>query len=195
MPFYKLYTASAIRSTAEFTSTNYSYTATALTFGTDRSSYKRRLFKLPLIPANKISSNADITVTVTLGLKNTIRISRDSDPKFFLSDGDRGIGFDLRDGSPRCQGMQALMGDVMGSSTFFSTTTAQSTTLSEEYILTFSPSQQWGSCYFAIDSGLVSPVSYTQSIYLNRGLWLEMYREDSIEEYVINYIIVEIHEN
>ena len=34
---------------------------------------------------------------VTVGLDNEIR-NRDSDPKFFLSDGTRGIGFELQEG-------------------------------------------------------------------------------------------------
>ena len=195
MPFYRLYTPRVILSTAEFTSKNYIYTTTTLTFGTDSASFKGRLFKLPLISASLLDSNSDITVIVTLGLQNAIRVSSDSDPMFFISDGERGIGFDLRDGSPRCQGIEALMGDVLGTSTFFSSTSAQSRILSEEYILTISPSQQWGSCHFAGDSGLVSPVSYTHSIDLNRGLWLEMYREDAYEQFTINYITVDIHEN
>jgi len=186
MPSYKLYTPSVIQSKAEFTSKNYSYTATALTFYTDSSSFKRRLFKLPLIPTATLSRYADITVVVTVGLESAIRISRDSDPKIFISDGERGIGFDIRDGTPLCQGMQAIMGDVMGSSSFFTTgTSVQSTIIPEEFILTISPLQQWGSCHIAIDSGVISPVTYTQSIYLDKGLWLEMYREDASAQYII----------
>lgn len=132
---------------------------------------------------------------MTVGLQNAVRVSGDSDPKFFISDGERGIGFDLRDGVPRCQGMEARMGDVMSSSTFFNSASAQSNILSENYVFTISPSKLWGSCHFGNDNGLVSPVSFTQRIYLNQGLWLEMYREDVIEQYVINYITVEIHEN
>ena len=134
-------------------------------------------------------------MTVTVGLENGVRVSGDSDPKFFISDGERGIGFDLRDGAPRCQGIQARMGDVMSSSTFFNSAPAQSNILSERYIFTISPSQLWGSCHFGSDSGLVSPVSFTQYIDLSQGLWLEMYREDANEQYIINYINVEIHEN
>ena len=195
IPFHRLYTPSDIRSSAEFTSTNYSYTPIALTFGTDSLSYKRRLFKLPLLPANLLNSNSDITVMITVGLKNSIRVSGDSDPKLFISDGVRGIGFDLRDGIPRCHGMQALMGDIMNSITFFSSPSAQSTILSEKYTFIISPSQLWGSCHFAGDNGLVSPVSYTQIISLHQGLWLEMYRDDASEQYIVNYITVEIHEN
>ena len=150
---------------------------------------------MPLISANVLDHDADIIVMITLGLQNAIRISTDSDPKIFISDGQSGIGFDLRDGSPRCQGMEALMGEVMSRSTFFTSNPAQSKILAEEYIITISPTQQWGSCHFTSDSGLASPVSFTENLHLNQGLWLEMYREDGNEQFSINYITVEIHEN
>lgn len=191
MPFYRLYTPSALRTTAEFTS-SYSYTDTGLTFNSDSSSYKR-LFKLPLIPGAMLSRYADITVMITIGLQSSGR-SSDSDPKFLISDGERGIGFDIRD-PDTCRGMQGLMGDTITSYSYFSGANSQSNIIPEEFILTISPSQQWGSCYFAGDSGLISPSSYGQSIYLDHGLWLEVYREGSNEKYIINYIIVEIHEN
>ena len=139
---------------------------------------------------------ADITVVITIGLQKEIRDDVDSDPKVFLSDGDKGIGFDIRDGvHPNCDGMEASMGATMGSSRDFNGPNPETRILSEEFILTISPSHQWGSCFFAADSGTISPVHYTEIIYPDQGLWLEVYREGSTEEYVINYIIVEIHEN
>ena len=87
------------------------------------------------------------------------------------------------------------MGNIMDNDKDFDSPSSDSRILSEEFILTISPSQKWGSCFFAADSGLISPVSYTQTINLDQGLWLEVYREGYNEEYVINYIIVEIHEN
>ena len=197
MPFYRLYTPSILRSNAEFTS-SYSYSATGLTFGTDSTSSNnyKRLFKLPLIPGAMLSRSADVTVVLTIGLQSSIR-SSDSDPKFLISDGERGIGFDLRDTlSAQCRGMQGSMGDTITGYSYFTGASARSTSyLSEEFTLTISPSQRWGSCYYGGDSGLISPISYSRYIYLDRGLWLEAYRESYIERYIINYIIVDIHEN
>ena len=193
MPFYRLYTPSTLRSNAEFTS-SYSYSPTGLTFDTDITSYKR-LFKLPLIPGAFLSRYADVSVVITIGLQSAIR-SSDSDPKFLISDGERGIGFDIRESiSTKCRGVQGLMGDTMTGYSYFSGTSGQSDTESEEFTLTISPSQRWGSCYYAGDSGIISPISYSQNIYLDQGLWLEAYRENTGEKYVINYIIVDIHEN
>ena len=196
IPFYQLYTPSIIRSKAEFTS-SYSYSATALTFG--KESYRfgsrdKRLFKLPLIPATVLNRYANITVVIKIGLQNAVRNSEDSDPKVFISDGNNGIGFDIRDGvHPNCDGIQASMGDIMNNDKDFDGPSPETRILSEEFTLTINPSQKWGLCFFAADSGTISPVSYTQTINLDQGLWLEVYREGHSEEYVINYIIVEIH--
>ena len=149
-----------------------------------------------MIPPTVLQRQADITVVITVGLQNAIRNRKDSDPKVFLSDGDNGIGFDIRDGvAPRCEGAQASMGNKLANDTDYDAVSSESNILSEEFVLTISPSQKWGSCFFAADSGMISPVSYTQSINLDKGLWIEVYREGTSEEYVFNYIIVEIHEN
>lgn len=193
MPFYKLYTPEVILSTAEFTSDYYNYSKTALTFGPGSPAY-RRLFKIPLIPGGLLTRSADISVKITVGLQNAIR-SGDSDPKFLISDGERGIGFEMREEtSTHCRGMDGLMGDV-GSLTSRGGATYSASILPEEFVVILAPSEYWGSCYSALASGLISPVTYTQPLYLDQELWLEVYAEDTSERYLFNYIIVEIHEN
>ena len=117
--------------------------------------------------------------------------SHDSDPKFLLSNGDYGVGFEMREEAVRCQGIQGSMGNVLSSYIKRGGASHESSTLPEEFVLTIKPSSYWGSCYFAVDSGLISPV------YFRKGLWLELYGEGTNERYLINYmcIIVEIHEN
>ena len=194
MPFYKLYTPEVILSTAEFTSSYYNYSKTALTFGTGGST-NRRLFKLPLIPGGILTRYADISVKITVGLQNAIR-SGDSDPKFLISDGERGIGFEMREeSSTHCQGIQGLMGDVLGSRSTRGGASYSASILPEEFVVILAPSENWGSCYSALANGLISPVTYTQRLYLDQELWLEVYAEDTGERYLFNYIIVEIHEN
>jgi len=87
------------------------------------------------------------------------------------------------------------MGNSYSSSRLLSGPTRHSSTLQEQCTLSFKPSQRRGSCYSASDSGVITPVSYTQSIFPNQGMWLEMYKEDGGEKYAINYIKVEIHES
>jgi len=101
----------------------------------------------------------------------------------------------MREEAVHCQGMQGLMGDVLGSRSTRGGASHQSSHLPEEFIMIFTPRQYWGSCYFAADSGLISPISYGYTLYLDQGLFLEVYAEGIFERYLINYIIVEIHEN
>ena len=192
IPFYKVYTPSDIVSKAEFTST-YTYNATTLNFHTDVTDY-RRLFRLPLLKKNVLSVDADIVVVVTTGLDSGIR-SEDSDPKFFISDGSNGVGFEMREEADRCRGMEAVMGSTATARKVYPSASHNSSILPEQFVLTIKPSQKWGSCYHSADSGLISPVAYTRSINLDQGLWLEVYREGSNEQYAFNYIKVEIHEN
>ena len=195
MPFYRLYTPYDIRDDAEFTTRYSSYSRTAISFKGGSSSYSR-LFKLPLLAGDLLTYSADITVKITVGLQNAIR-SDDSDPKFLLSDGDSGVGFEMREeaGADRCRGIQGLMGDVLSSRITRDGASHKSSTLPEEFVLTINPSKSWGSCHFAVDSGLISPAYYSRRLDLRKGLWLEVYGEDTGEQYLINYIIVEIHEN
>ena len=194
IPFYKLYTPYDILGSAEFTTEYSQLTSTAITFGTSTVPAER-IFKLPLIPTGILHRNSDVVVVVTVGMDNEKRGSHDSDPLFYLSDGDSGIGFSVRNDGHHCYGSQATMGDTLTSSAGVSGSTHESAILPEQFVFTFKPSQRWGLCYIAADSGVVHPNSYTRYIYLDQGLWLEMYREDRSEQYAINYIKVEIHEN
>ena len=94
----------------------------------------------------------------------------------------------------RCQGVQGTMGDVLGSRSTRGGASHQSSILPEEFVLTIKPTEYWGSCHFAVDSGLISPVTYSRRIDPRKGLWLEVYAEHTSERYVFNYITVEIHE-
>ena len=195
MPFYRLYTPRDIRFSAELnTVAFYNYSYTAITFTGGSTSYSR-LFKLPLMCGDVLTYSSDITIRITVGLQMAIRDGYDSDPKFLLSDGDYGIGFEMREEGVRCQGIQGSTGDVLTSYTRLGGASHKSSVLPEEFVLTISPSKYWGSCYFAADSGLISPVRFTRRLNPSKGLCLEMYGEGTSERYLINYIIVEIHEN
>ena len=194
MPFYRLYTPRDIRFSPELNYGAYhNYTYTDITFTGGSTSYSQ-LFKLPLISGDVLTYSSDITIRITVGLQMAIR-GHDSDPKFLLSDGDYGIGFEMREEAVRCQGIQGSTGDVLTSFTRLGGASHQSSVLPEEFVLTISPSKYWGSCYFAVDSGLISPIRFTRRLNPSKGLWLELYGEGASERYLINYIIVEIHEN
>lgn len=148
-----------------------------------------------MIPGGILARYADITVKITVGLQKAMRINADSDPKILISDGERGVGFDIRDDKTlRCQGIQGLTSNTL-TSLISRGRLSSSSTFSEQFVLTLAPSQLWGSCYSAVDNGLIAPVVYTRYLNLDQGLWLDVYREAYNERYLFNYIIVEIHEN
>ena len=97
----------------------------------------------------------------------------------------------------RCHGIQAIMGDTLSSSACAAIPGAThiSPVLPEELVLTIKPHQLWGVCYNTVDTGLISPIQYTRTIFPDRGLWLEVYREGTNEQHTFNYIKVEIHEH
>ena len=194
MPFYRLYTPADIVERAEFTNNYTSYTPTSITFGAG-SNY-RRFFRLPLMSGGIISSDANIVVKIIVGLDNDVR-SGDSDPKFLISDGEYGIGFEFREeNSVHCQRIEGSMGETLtGYSRQSGARFAASDQLPEEFVLTLAPSRKWGLCFSPLSNGLISPATFTREINLNEKLWLEVYGENISEQYEFNYIIVEIHEN
>ena len=81
-----------------------------------------------------------------MGLQKAI-CSYDSDPKFLLSDGSYGIGFEMREEVIRCQGIQGYMGDVLGPQSIRGGASHKSSILPEQLVLTIKPTEYWGSCY------------------------------------------------
>jgi len=197
VPFSKVFTPVDIQEEAIFSSPYSSVTGVALNFATGTSA-NARLFRIQLIPSDVLLNNADIVVTVTIGLDNGAR-NGDNDPRFFISDTNSGIGFQMREdpNGNRCQAQQATMADILASFVTIPGAIHSSSRffLPEEFILTFKPRERFGSCYTSVESGVISPVQYTRTLFLNRGLWLEVYRENASEQYTFNYIKVEVHEH
>lgn len=158
--------------------------------------FNSRLFRIRLIPPNVLASDANVEVVITVGLDREAR-NRDSDPQFFLSDGISGIGYQMREESlgTRCRGIQAAMGDTLSSRAAFQGVSHTSDILPEQFVMTIKPHRLWGVCYHAVDTGIISPIRFTRTLFPDRGLWLEVYRENSSEQYTFNYIKVEIHEH
>ena len=72
----------------------------------------------------------------------------------------------MREEGVHCQGIQETMGDALASRSIrHGGASHQSSVLPEEFVLTIKPTEYWGSCYFAADSGLIFPTTYTRRIY------------------------------
>ena len=55
------------------------------------------------------------------------------------------------------------------------------------------PNDQWGSCHTEHDEGKVKISNYQHKLNLTKGLYFEMYRNDIVEKYRIEYITAEVH--
>ena len=97
---------------------------------------------MPFIPGGILDPDANIVVKVTVGLDNDMR-SSDSDPKFLISDGQYGIGFEFRaEDLLHCRGIEGIMGDAIDElSRQSGASYSASDLLPEEFVITLSPSR------------------------------------------------------
>ena len=63
---------------------------------------------------------------------------------------------------------------------------------SSEIKIQIRPAEQWGSCHTEHDEGYTNIASYQRSLDLNKGLYLEWYRNGINELYHIKYIEVSV---
>ena len=69
------------------------------------------------------------------------------------------------------------------------------TTFPNEVTLTFYPSEQLGTFHIIPDGGYTTVGSFTKKLDLTQGLFLEMYGNDVNEQYLLQYMQVEIKAN
>ena len=69
------------------------------------------------------------------------------------------------------------------------------TTYPNEVTLTFYPSEQLGTFHIIPDGGYTTVGSFTKKLDLTQGLFLEMYGSDTSEQYLLQYMEVEIKAN
>ena len=66
----------------------------------------------------------------------------------------------------------------------------------DEFVITLKPKQYWGTIYCAQGNGTKQCVAYSKiPRFSRRGVYLDVYRHDPIEEYIINYVEVKIFRN
>ena len=86
----------------------------------------------------------------------------DSDPKFLISDGQHGIGFEFREEDPLCcRGIEGIIGDATDElSRQSGASYSASDLLPEEFDIILAPSRHWGSRFSPIGNGLLTPATY-----------------------------------
>ena len=66
----------------------------------------------------------------------------------------------------------------------------------DEFVITLKPKQYWGTIFCAQGNGTKQCVGFSHKLHFrNNGMYLDVYRHDPIEEYIINYIEVKVFVN
>jgi hypothetical protein len=66
----------------------------------------------------------------------------------------------------------------------------------DEFVITLKPKAYWGTIFCAQGNGTKQCVGYGRKPkFRNNGMFLDVYRHDPIEEYIINYIEIKIFAN
>ena len=206
--YYRFMTSDWIQKNAEF-ECNINKAETnekQLSITTDARDYER-IFRLHLL-GNKddlptsYQLQGDITVKIRIGMVYTGK--QPPDPiSFMISDGDWAIGFQFLDRNTYHQNgpyypIEGKPVHVLNHGDPIIITDDKIPT-SETYWprvfeITLKPTERIGSCYCAIDGGHMIMTEYSQELDLNSrdGLSLEVYRGDSKEVYIINFVEVTI---
>jgi len=80
-------------------------------------------------------------------LDSGIRAS-DSYPKFIVSNGQDGVGFEMREEAIRCRGIEGTTGSTLQSRrTYPGGNHTASEILPEQFTIILKPAERWGSCY------------------------------------------------
>lgn len=161
------------------------------------------ILRVPLIPKNHLQDDADITVKMKVGAILPVRTQKRDPLSYMITDRRFCVGIQLVD--PATYGTtgpyRAVEGEYSArrlrdpNTEVGGTVTSAANINPDQFEFMFKPSEYFGSAYCAIDSGHKVVAQYSDGLRLGDGLFLDLYRYKSVEEYTINYIEVEIYSN
>ena len=159
-------------------------------------SYERAL-RVQLVAPNILTSTDSVTVKAIVAL-DTALANSDHDPILGISDGTSFIGFIAYDtlNYPSYSPCSVFESDINGkvlknykdgggpkiTSKFYST----------ERIIRIRPAEKLGSCHTYHNAGYINTAIYEHSLDLSKGLYLDVYHQNSFEKYRIKYIEVDV---
>ena len=197
IPYYQLFTPMKLVNAASFIYHQHTVTATKLTF-LSAPVHRARLMQVPLIPAETL--NADVNLVIKMVIGTDIDIGQgESDPSYVISDGQFFVGVHIRDknnykhASP-CDPLEGSSGNTMGSDRRYGSPLPKP---AESYYpgrveTRLSLSDRWGTCFTSHDGGFSSEMIFQHKLNPQKGLFLEIYADDSNEKVGIKYIEVSI---
>ena len=178
---------------------------THITIPKDTSKYES-IFKVPLLPGG-VMKKEDITVRMLIGVALPDSGSKRDSMSFMISDGNRAIGFQLRDPPQYYQegpyiGIEGEPGRTLTDVSLKSPPEGtkywyyySSRKNPDQFEMVFKPREYWGSAFCCVDQGHKYCTFYDRDLDISKGLSLETYREDPNDTYVLNYIEVWIYED
>ena len=179
---------------ASYIDSSRSKTAEQLTFNKVSVS-NAALLKVPMIPAGMLQYSSPLTIKIVASHDVSIGASHDSDISYGVSDGTSYVGFKTFDkGDPRFpfRGYEGTSGTTLTGIRAHSYSSPSDKHYPGQYIITLKLDEHWGSCYMAHDGGFVKTAVYNNRLMLNKGLTLEVYKEDGYETVRIKYIEVTV---
>ena len=174
---------------ATFISTVTTFNDTGIYFGSGRGN--QRLLEVPLIPAGRFTTNDSIAIQITAvingGMLNT---RRDRDPTVGVTDGSTTNLFQIYDinnyvqhNLPPCRPLRAS-GRLQK--------TFRTGPVPDQFTFLLRPAERFGACTSTIHGGYVNVGIFNNQLDLSRGIKLQIRKEDSPEDYLFYYFLVEI---
>ena len=157
------------------------------------------LLKVPMIPAGVVGLSTPLTVEITVANDVSIGKTIDSDVRYGVSDGDKFVGFQVPDkinyrNMAPCFGVEGASGTTLTGIRLISHSSPRPSDsfYPGQFVFTLKLDERWGSCYTAHDGGFVKTAGYSSQLMINKGLTLEVYKEDAGDRAGIKYIKVAI---
>ena len=160
----------------------------------------QHVLQVQLVPPGVLTNDDSkcVTVTLTIAMDTVWADSRDHDPSLGISDGERFIGFIVRNKGTTSPCYKAEGNNVNNvlTNVKHDTSGAKLSTYSQGYSnevkIQIKPCEKWGSCHTEHEGGFVFIVNYQRNLDLTKGLYLEVYRTHAGEIYRIKYITVNV---
>ena len=158
------------------------------------------LLKVPMITAGVLQHSAPLTVKIVVSHNVRIGTYLDSDISYGVSDGISVLGFVTRDkytyhSGPSCHGFEQTSGKALpgrGWIGAYSLPKPSDSFYPGQFVITLKLDEQWGSCYTAHDGGLVKVNTFNKRLMLDKGLTLEVYKDNKGEKVGIKSIEITI---
>ena len=171
---------------AAFISTVTTFNDTGIYFGAGRGG--QRLLEVPLIPAGRFTRNESIAIQITAVLNGAMLNQRDRDPDVGVTDGSMINMFRILDiyNYPRLPPCIPLSASGTLRKTF------STGPVPDQWVFLLKPAERFGACSSAIHGGYVNVGIFNDQLDLSRGINLQIRKEDSREDYLFYYFLVEI---